>query len=257
MRKLAVALVLLAVLARGSKPAEAHCQPDCPAWLDVLGWTLGVGFVGGYAGGTGYFIYRDATDARQSLEYGVTELGIHGALGGVLLASAVDAVGDHPGSAVALGALGLTHSALAVHGAWRSYQHRDELRPPARTLEAIAGVAYTANALLWAAQIPERHGARYGIAEAAVNAPMAAGLGYLAALRARSGDTRYAALFGGMAAVSGALAIHGAYTALAPRHSASSEIDFGLDLGLGAEVAPTVVSDGKVVAPGVGASGTW
>ena len=83
-----------------------------------------------------------------------------------------------------------------------------------------------------------------------MNAPIAAGLGYLALERGRDGKTGPTVLYGGLAAVSGALAIHGAYTAVAPRRSIKLEV-------LGADVAPTVVSDGREVAPGLGAAGTW
>jgi hypothetical protein len=259
MRKLVIALAATLLLALGSKPAEAHCRTDCPAWLDALGYTLAAGVVGGYATGTGYFIYHDATDERQSADYAAAELGINAALAALFTVGTADAI-EHrkPGQAVAYGALTLTHGALASHGAWRAYQHRAEFRPDDRTLAATAGLAYATNTLLWALQVPGRHGRGYGIAEAAVNAPLAAGLGYLAVDRARGGDTRQAVLFGGMAAISGALALHGAYTAVFQERGGGEEpIDFGLDLGLGADLAPTVVTDGKEVAPGLGASGTW
>jgi hypothetical protein len=260
MRKLAIALAVTVtvLLAVGSKPAEAHCHQDCPAWLDAIGYTLAAGIVGGYAYGTGYFIYRDATDDRQSLDYAAAELGFNTAFAALFTTATADAI-EHrqPGRAAAYGALALTHGVLAGHGVWSAYQHRGELRPEPTTIARFAGLAYATNTVIWGLQLPGEHGRGYGIAEAAVNAPLAAGLGYLAVDRARGGDTRQAALFGGMAAISAGLALHGAYTAIFQRPRHEEPIDFGLDLGLGADVAPTVVTDGKEVAPGIGASGTW
>lgn len=258
---LGIAAALTLAVTLPSKPAAADrgCTRHCSPLFEAMAWSMAAGIVGGYAYGTGYFIYHDATDERQSADYAAAELGINAALAALFTVGTADAI-EHrkPGQAVAYGALTLTHGALASHGAWRAYQHRAEFRPDDRTLAATAGLAYATNTLLWALQVPGRHGRGYGIAEAAVNAPLAAGLGYLAVDRARGGDTRQAVLFGGMAAISGALALHGAYTAVFQERGGGEEpIDFGLDLGLGADLAPTVVTDGKEVAPGLGASGTW
>jgi hypothetical protein len=259
MRKLALAaLVATLLLASRSKPAAAHCGQDCPLWLDAMGLTLAAGLVGGYAYGTGYMAYRDATGEEQTLSYGGTELAINAALGSLFVGGTVAAIKDgHPGQAAVTGALALTHAALAAHDAYRVYQLRGEIRPEPRTVAAFAGLGYATNALIWAVQAPGPHGRSWGVAEAAVNAPMAAGLAYLAVDRAQDGNTRRAMLFGGMAAVSGALALHGAWYAIAPKRKQSADLDFGLDLGIGADLAPTAVTDGKEVAPGLGASGTW
>jgi len=258
MRKLAIALVAALLVTLGSRPAEARCGQHCPPWLDAIGYTFAAGLVGGYAYGTGYFIYRDATDDQQSLDYAASEIGFNLLMGSIFSIGTVDAIQHgNIGQTAALGALTLAHGALVGHGVWRVYDHRSELRPEPQTVARFAGLAYATNAVLWAAQLPGRHGRGYGIAEAAVNAPLAAGLGYFAADRARGGATREAALLGSMAAISGALALHGAYTAIFQQRRTEEKIDFGLDLGLGAEVAPTVVTDGKEVAPGLGASGTW
>ncbi len=260
MRKLALALAaaLLFVTLR-SKPAEAGCGGDCPPWIDAIGFAFAAGLVGGYGYGTGQFIYRDLTRDQQSLDYAGAEIGFNALMGALFTGATIDAIQRRKaGQAATFGALALTHTMLVGHGAWGVYQHRSELRPEPVTVARFAALGYASNTLFWALQAPGRHGRAYGIAEAAVNAPLAAGLGYLAAERARDGDTRYAALFGGMAAVSGALALHGAYTAVFQRPAdRTEEIDFGLDLGLGADVAPTVVTDGKEVAPGLGAAGTW
>jgi hypothetical protein len=260
MRKIALALaVTLATL--WSRPADAGCGGDCPTWIDVLAVGFGVGVVGGYAGGTGYYVYHDVTDDRQSRDYAVGELAFNGLFASIWTGGTVAAIKDRkPGQAAVFGTLALGHTTLAGHGVWRLYTLRNEFRPDAATVARFAALGYATNTVIWAIGLRGEHGRGYGIAEAAVNAPLAAGLGYLAVDRARSGDTREAALFGGMAAVSGALALHGAYTAVfQQRRTRGEPIDFGLDLGLGAgtAVAPTIVTDGKEVAPGLGASGSW
>jgi hypothetical protein len=259
MRKLALALlVTLLVVASRSKPAAAHCGQDCPLWLDAMALSLAAGIVGGYAYGTGYMVYRDATGEEQTLSYGGTELAINAALGSLFVGGTVAEVKDgNYGQAAVTGAFALTHAALATHGAYRVYELRGEIRPDPKTVAAFVGLGYASNALYWALQAPGPHGRGWGVAEAAVNAPMAAGLAYLAVDRANDGHDRQAVLFGGMAAVSGALALHGAWYAIAPTRKPLPDLDLGLDLGIGADIAPTAVTDGKEVAPGLGASGTW
>jgi len=257
MRKLALAVLVTLLLATRSKPAEAHCGRDCPVWLDVMGLTLAAGLVGGYAYGTGYMVYRDATGQEQTLSYGGTELAINAALGSLFVGGTYASIKEGQlGTAAVSGALALTHTALAAHGAYRVYQLRGEIRPDPKTVAAFVGLGYASNALFWAVQAPGPHDRSWSITEAAVNAPMAAGLAYLAVDRAHDGRNRQAALFGGMAAVSGALALHGAWHAIAPTRKPPA-LDLDFDLGIGADVAPTVVTDGKEVAPGLGASGTW
>jgi hypothetical protein len=252
MRKLALTLTaaLLVTLA-GSKPAEAHCRTDCPVWIDVLGWAFVAGVVGGYAYGTGYYVYHDATDEAQTLNYAAGELTANALLGTLFAAGAVGAGKDgHGGAAVGLGAIALAHGALAAHGVGRIYEHRSEMRLPDETLAWAAGIAYAANAIAWASQLPADRGRGYGIAEAAVNLPLAAGLGYLAVDRAQGGgDMKHVVLFGGMAALSGAFVYHGVRTAISPKRRSA--------LDLGPDIAPTVVTDGFALAPGLGASGTW
>ena len=253
MRKLifAVTAAVALLVALPSKPAEASsCVRHCSPLLDAMGWTLAAGLAGGYAYGTGYFIYHDATDATQTVEYGGAELGVNGALGLLLALGAVDAGRDgRVGSAVGFGAFSALHLTLAVHGGWRVYDRRGDIRPSSDVVQRFAYLGYGTNTLLWALQVPGQHGRGYGIAEAAVNAPIAAGLGYLAVERGRDGKIGPALLFGGMAVVSGALAIHGVYTAVAPWRPRVEVF--------GADFAPTVVSDGREVAPGLGAAGTW
>jgi len=260
MRKLVLAAVVALVVLRGIKPAGADCR-HCSPLFDAVGLTLAAGLVGGYAYGTGYFIHRDVTADRQTLEYGATEATVNILLGSLFTGATVDAVRHgHAVQAAVLGAFALTHGTLTGHGLWRVYQHRGELRPDRTTVERAVALAYASSTLMWGLQAFGDHGRAYGITEAAVNTPIAAALGYLAVDRARDGDTPAAMLYGGLATVSGVLALHGVRTAMVQNQRRGEEpIDFGLDLGLGGdvEVAPTVVTDGKQLAPGVGASGAW
>jgi hypothetical protein len=158
---------------------------------------------------------------------------------------------DNHGTAAALAPFALVHTSLMVHGAWRMYHERDEFRLAPNTKEALlwtGGFAWITNTLIWSGQLGSDHGRSYGIAEAAVNAPLAIGLGYLAYDRFSSWHPANGFAYGSMAAISGALAIHGVHTALVQR---TPPID-----GLG-DISPTIVSDGIEMAPGLGASGTW
>lgn len=251
MRKLAVIVVLVGVCA--SRPAEAcRAGHPCPVVIDVLAWGLAGALVGGYAYGTGYFAYHDLTDETQTLKYGAGELAYNGVFGGIFTAAAIDYARDGKVTGTLVtGTLGLAHDALAIHGAYRiRTEWRDPGHAPDGTRAWIAGIAYGANTLVWTAGLAGDHGRTYGIVEAAVNAPLAAGLGYLALDRARDGERGAALLFGGLAAISGGLAYHGVRTAISPPEPP------GLDL-LGTDVMPVAVSDGRDVAPGLAMSGTW
>jgi hypothetical protein len=246
------ALVIVAALALAARPAAADCHgAPCPAWLDAMAYTLAAGIAGGYAYGTGYMVYRDITDPDQSLEYGGSELLINGAGAMLFGGGALDALShDHVGTGVVLGGLAALHGTLAVHGGWRAYHERDELQPPQHATLWLGAAAWTTNTLLWTAQLDDRHGRAFGLAEAAVNGPIAAGLGYVAYERFASGHGGAGFVYGGLALASGALAIHGLRTAIAPRRSPA------LDL-LGTDVMPTVVDDGHELAPGLGAFRSW
>jgi hypothetical protein len=102
----------------------------------------------------------------------------------------------------------------------------------------------------FAEEMANHHGRTYGVVEAAIQMPLAAYLAFVTYGRAREGDGGHALLFGGMAAVSGALAVHGLTTAISPYEPPK------LDL-LGTDVTPTLVDDGKDVGPGVAATSTW
>jgi hypothetical protein len=252
MRKIAIITVFLAGLC-ASRPAEA-CRNNnpCPLIIEVFAWSLAGAMVGGYAYGTGYFAYHDLTDETQSLKYGAGELAYNGAFGALFTYGAIKAAKEGDvGTAIVTGTLGLGHDALALHGAWRiKTEWKDPGHAPDSTRTWIAGIAYSANTLVWTAGLSGDHGRTYGIVEAAVNAPIAAGLGYLAIDRGRDGERGAALLYGGMAVVSGALTYHGLRTAISPRQAPA------LDL-LGTDVMPTAVSDGREVAPGLAMSGTW
>jgi hypothetical protein len=256
MRKLAI--LCLAVLFLASKPAAAdsscartsHCSP----LFDAMAFTLAAGLVGGYAYGTGTFIYRDLTRDTQSLEYGGVELGVNGALGLVFGMGAVESMkSGSAGTGLVLGGLSAMHFTLAVHGGWRLYDRRGDVhldRVDPDTVQRFAVLGYGVNTLVWASQLREHHGRGFGIAEAAVNAPIAAGLAYLAVDSYHRNKTGSTVLYSGTAALSGLLAVHGLYTAIVPWRSTRLEV-------LGADIAPTVVTDGREEAPGLGASGTW
>ncbi|MDQ3340316.1 MAG: hypothetical protein M4D80_34590 [Myxococcota bacterium] len=252
MRKIAITCVLFAGLF-ASRPAEA-CRGNarCPLIVGVFAYGLAAAVVGGYAYGTGYFAYHDLTDETQTMKYGVGELAYNGTFGAMFTYGAIEAARDGDvGTAVIAGTLGLGHNVLAVHGAWRiKTEWKDPGHAPDNTRTWIAGIAYSANTLAWTAGLPGEHGRTYGVVEAAVNAPIAAGLGYLAIERGRDGERGAALLYGGMAAISGALTYHGLRTAISPHQSRA------LDL-LGTDVMPTAVSDGREVAPGIAMSGTW
>jgi hypothetical protein len=249
MRTIALSLIVSLALSIGARPAEAGCGQRCPGWLDAIGLAFGVALVAGYSIGTGYFVYRDVTDDTQEMKYGGTELTYNLLFGSLFTMGVIHA--DSNKEVAVAGGLLLVHAALASHGAWRVYEHRREIHVelPDDTLAWTAGIAYGANEAVWALKLPERHGRTYGIVEASVHAPIVAGLGYLAVDRARDGRPRQAVLFGGLAALSGAFAYHGVHTALHPTKVPA------LDLGI--DVAPTVVTDGRELAPGLGVAGAW
>lgn len=248
---LATALVIAAFVVAAPRPAHADCRGNpCPAWLDAMGYTLLTGIVAGYGYGTGTFIYRDLNEQQQSLNYGMAEASANTLLASVFAAGTIDSARKGSGTVIAWGAMTALHTSLAVHGIWRVSQNANDIRVPALPAAWIGGSVYGITTLYFVSEIPARHGRAYGVTEAAVNAPMAVGLGYLAVDRFHNDRGGPGLLYGGMAAVSTALVVHGMRTAISPPKSP------GLDL-LGTDIMPTVVDDGHEVAPGIGASGTW
>jgi hypothetical protein len=248
---LATALVIAIFVVATPRAAHADCRGNpCPAWLDAMGYTLAAGIVAGYGYGTGTFIYRDMTQDAQSLDYGVTEASANTLLASVFAAGTIDAARNGSGSTVLWGTMTALHTTLAVHGIWRISQNAADIRVPTVPAVWIGGSVYGLTTLYFVSEIPANHGRAFGVTEAAVNAPLAIGLGYLAVDRFQNDRGGPGLLYGGMAAVSGALAVHGIRTAVSPHKPP------GLDL-LGTDITPTVVDDGHEVAPGIGASGTW
>jgi hypothetical protein len=254
MRKLLVVIGL--VLAFTSKPADA-CKSGrpCPEWVTVLGWTVGIGLAGAYTYGVSYNIYHDVKDADQSLGWGVGEFSANAVAtflaGGGSIAAFKDK--DYKTGAV-LAPFALMHATLMFHGAWRIYNERDEIRYnetqwPKNGLLWLGGTLYTTNTLIWVSQINSRRGRGFGIAEAAVNGPIAIGLGYLAYDRFANWRGGAGFAYGGLAVISGALTIHGLRTAISPPKPV---IDTNA-----MDLYPTIVDDGKELAPGLGLSGTW
>lgn len=257
MSKTAAIALALAVSLATPRIAEAGCGLGCPPWVDALAVVFGLGVAGGYAYGTGYYVVRDVSDQEPTLAYRGGELALHGTLGTVTAAFTISAADDgNLGGTILGGALTMVHGTLAVNGARGLWTERGEVdlsigHVSKRDFFWPAAATYTANTLVWLAMAPDdTHGRNYGIAEAAVNGPLAIALGYVAIDRARGGDGGPALLYGGLAAVSGALALHGIRTALDPYEPA------GIDL-LGTDVMPTIVDDGAQQGMGLGAHGRW
>jgi hypothetical protein len=249
-----IALLAAVAVLLAARPAEAcRGSAPCPWPITAAAYALGFGIIGGYAVGTGAFVYRDLTDETQDLEYGALELGFNGSMGFLFAGATIDAAKNkNAGSAVVLGGFAALHTTLAVHGGWRIYRERSDLEVPEVPMTWIAGSLYGVNTLIWTSQLDERHGRTYGLVEAGVNVPLAAGLGYLAYDRFAHGNggPGPGLLYGGLAVVSGAFVVHGLRTAIDPPKANK------LDL-LGTDVMPTMVSDGIELAPGLGAAGTW
>jgi hypothetical protein len=223
-RKLAFVVVFVMVAHR---PAHADCRgAPCPQWLNVIGYTFLAGVTVGYTAGTGYFVYSDLNDADQTRAYGVTELTANGLLASIFTVGTIDAVRSRSaGGIVAFGGLTALHTTLAVHGIWRTYRESGDLElpdgngVPQTPLLWVGGSLYGLNTLYWISQMPDRHGRAYGITEAAVNAPIAAGLGYLAYDRFATYRGGPGLVYGAGAAISTWLVVDGIRTAIAQRPS--------------------------------------
>lgn len=252
MRKLAVVFALAFTLSM-SRPAGAACRmAPCPGWLDVVGYTFLAGIAGGYAYGTGTFLYRDVTDQPGSLNYGMAEVTVNGLLTTAFVVGTIDSVhNNEPGSTLILGSLAALHTTLTIHGATVVALNSGDFRAPMVSVPWLLGSVYGVNAAIWTGQLGDEHGRGYGAAELFVNAPVAAGLGYLAYDRFSTRRGGPGLIYGGLGAISGALAIHGLKTWIAPHEHRK-----GLDL-LGTDVMPTMVSDGIELAPGLGAAGSF
>lgn len=256
MRKIAI-LIVLVVGFGASRPAEA-CRGNnpCPLIIEVFAYGLGAAMVGGYAYGTGYFAYHDLTDdgATQTLGYGGGELAYNGTFGALFTWGTIDAIkAQHTGTAMWMGSLALAHDALAVHGAYRTFDEWENPRighAPPHTREWVVGIGYGVNTLIWTAGLADDQSRTWGIVETSVNAPIAATLGYLAYQRLGEHERGATLLYGSMAALSGAFVYHGVKTILRPEDTGKFDL-------LGSDLVPVAVSDGREIAPGLGTSGSW
>jgi hypothetical protein len=236
----------LAIVAAMLVPTPARACSDADLIPDWVGLGLGGAMLGGYVGGTIYFAHEDAA-GRHDRDYIGGEIAFNGIFTTIYGMATVDAL--RHGKLAALPAAGMTalHGALLVHGVRNANMRFDSLNGTAATW--TLGSAYVLETLVYLEGTGDRHDRSYGITEAAINAPVAAGLGYLA-YRAHQDDrsTGHAILYTGMAAVSAALAIDGVKTALSA-HRAKIDV-----LG---DITPTIVDDGRELAPGLGTSGTF
>lgn len=255
MRQAAILVVTVATLGlAGARPAQARgCQTrTCELIVAPFAIALGAGVVGAYVGGTGYFVVHDLRGDPEPITYHGTELVVHGSLATAFLQPTIGAArkGDLAGAA-ALGTFSAVHLTLATNGLRGVWRQRDEIGAPSSTLTTwTIGTVYGINTLAWAAGWPGRHGRGYGAAEVAVNAPLVVGLGWLAADRFHDDRGRGAALlYSGMATVSALYVAHGVKTLVAPKRQK-------LDL-LGTDLMPTVVSDGRDLAPGLATAGSF
>jgi hypothetical protein len=248
MRRIAILVALTVVAVVGtSKPAQACPDAD---WIpDWVVYPIAAGMVGGYAYGTGYFLQQDLTTDRRDRDYVVGDLAFNGVMGTIFGMATVDAISSgKPGTAVPLAAVTLLHTGLVVHAAMRV--EVGDLHFGSTAAVWGIGSVYAIETLGFVANTDGHHGRAYGVVEASVQAPIAAGFGYLAYNQMQHDNPGTALLFGGMAAVSGALAVHGVKTAIAPY--VEPKFDF-----LGTDVMPTVVDDGHDMGPGLAASRTW
>ncbi len=245
-----VALLGLAS-SRSAEASRGDCGPLCEAIALPIAITMGVGVVGLYAAGTGYYVVHDLDREPHGLQYHGSELMIHGTFTAMSTQLMVGAIRDgQTGSAIAAGAFTALHGTLAVHGLAGVFTHRDEFGRANPTLvHWTLGTVYTLDTLAWAADWPEPHSRRYGVAEVAVNAPLAAGLGLLARDRFQDDSVGAGILYSGMAAVSALYVAQGISTIVRPHPST-------IDLNI-ASIAPTIVDDGHAGAPGLGASGRF
>src|SRR5678815_4869580 len=121
MRKIVILSAL--VLAFSARPAHADCRGrPCPVIVDAFAYTFAAAIVGGYAYGTGYFVYHDATDDTQTLKYGAGEMAYNGTFGAIMTYGTVEAIKDgDTGTAFVVGSLAAVHDTLAIHGIYRTY----------------------------------------------------------------------------------------------------------------------------------------
>jgi len=235
----ATALALAVFLAIGLVSPRADACDDFAIIAKPLGYTLGIAAVGSYVGGVGYFGWHDLANDNLSNDYLGGDIAFNGLFAALWGAGFVDAVREGSGAAVPLAGLTVLHGAMLVHGIEHVKLDFHNFDGTAATW--TAGTLWGVQALAFAAEGGERHERSFGIAEIAVNAPLAAGAAYLAVESMHDNRGDRALLLTGVAAVSAALTIHGGYTLLHPYRPA------GLDF------LPTATGDSV----GLSAAGTF
>jgi len=243
MTKQAAVLALALALTAGA-PRPAHACAD----FEWLAWPMVTTIVGGYAAGTTYYAVRDVRGGSYSVDYATSELAMNGVMAGVWGIGLGEAISHHEvGTMLATAGLTGLHATLAIHGL---RQLQVNWHPDGTTLAWAGGMAFVADTVAFAGMLPGPHERGYGVVEASIHVPLAAGIGYLAYRDLSSGARGSGLLLGGAAVLSGAFAYHGLRTALAPDRRP------GLDL-LGTELVPTVVDDGRELGVGLGTTGSW
>ena len=231
-----VLVVVLAVLL--ASPRADACD-DFALITKPLGYAMGVAVVGGYAGGLGYFGWHDLADDDRGSDYLTGDIAFNGVFAALWGTAFVDAARDGSGWAVPLGGMAAVHAAMLVHGIENTHFDFHTFDRTAATW--TVGTLWGVEALAFAAGDSDRHETGYGVAELAINAPIAAGAAYLAYASMHDNRGDRAMLLTGVAGVSAALALHGGYTMLHPYRPA------GLDF------LPTATGDSV----GVSAAGTF
>lgn len=210
------ALALAVFFAIGLASPRADACDDFAIIAKPLGYTMGIGLVGGYVGGVGYFGWHDLADDDHGNDYLGGDIAFNGLFTAIWGAATVEAARDHSGWAVPLAGLTVMHGAMLVHGIANTHFDFHNFDGTAATW--TVGTLWGVEALAFASGDGDRHERGYGIAEIAVNAPIAAGAAYLAFDSMRDHGDR-AMLLTGVAAASAALTIHGGYTLLHPYRS--------------------------------------
>jgi len=233
------ALAPAVFLATGLASPRADACDDFAFIAEPLGYGLGVAMVGGYVGGIGYFGSHDLENDQNDRDYIGGDIAFNGVFAAAWGAGTVEAIRVGSGAAIPLAGLTALHGAMLIHGI--EHANVDFRGFDSNAAVWTAGTLYSLQALAFVMQTDEHHDRGYGVAEAAINAPLAAGAAYLAYRAANDGNGAHAMVLTGVAAVSAALTIHGVKTAVMPYHPA------GLDF------LPTIVDGGA----GVSTAGTF
>lgn len=234
-------LLVLAVLLASQR---ADACPDADWIPDEVAEGFGLALLGGYGYGTYYFASHDLANDRADQEYVGGDIAFNGLFTAIWATGTVASIEDHSAWALPFAGLTLAHGAMLVHGI--EHANVDWSRYNGTAVLWTAGSAYALQALVFLDADGDHHERGYGIAETAVNAPLAVGAAYLAYRAHENDDGGHALLYTAVAGVSGALAVHGIATIAHPYHAA------GLD-----SLTPTIVDDGHDMGVGLGAGGAF